>query len=908
MTGFFFNKEEDNKPPRRQPRPNKEGGRYYLKQAEEWVQLSDKPFAGGGEGNLYRIISPAKYQKKYVAKIYHPHKLTEERARKIDYLSTYSPQLEGEGGHTSVVWCADVLLDNQVFVGFIMPFTKGEKLEILCTPKIPRKLRQTWARFDFKQGQNPLAYRRRLGFNLCTAIHQVHKMERYVLVDMKPDNIMIQPNGLVSIVDTDSVEVVENNQTLFDAPVATPEYTPPEHYQNLAYDPTQRQEWDLFGLGVILYKLFFGIHPFAASTKAPYEQLTTLAQKVEKGFFVHDPKHSDAFSVVPPPHQAFYDLDEELQALFMRCFVDGHEQPSLRPTAEEWCASLMLAIDDKAAHERYGHILKRQVGHKRAYMALPSNKVNLPAIDKGNKALELLEETALPEPSTPSLNPSQYIQFTQTLKYKPFHAFLVAMIAIACLVAEIPIFSFAIIAIFLAKVQENFKKTAQYKNSQRDKERLRKVKKKYNYIKKRTYRSRKNLKRRLGNTARHIENLLNLLKKESQNLKEYLKTQDEKVKRLNEEANKNYRLINEEFLQQAKANRAVSRVEVDQYHSLSQIKAALQTEQQKAVEELSRRHADQNEHSDYQQEKIAIEQLFDQRRIKIEKKKEIEKGQLRTAKKMALHQLHQKIEREASIAKQWPRLWNGLNRNSYLDKTLNERFQEAGLTSMLQVARIDVNKAYIELNNGQKVLLSNISPAKQILRNMLYWMDEVRHEKKQLAEEEGKINQGIQISLDAIQDDERLEIRQLEQTKSKQLQQVKVLVPVEELGESYQQLQQHYESASSYVEELETAYGQEEQNITNQYQVQYEEIIAESEAKAAVARAHIVQLQKQLQEQKKRLQHKKVQRGLKELSGHQRELEKVTQEVERYLAKVEQYKKISFQNYLKALVKGKKKS
>lgn len=888
---------------------NNRGDRYFLKHAKEWIQLSDKPFAGGGEGNLYHIISPVKYQRKYVAKIYHPHKLTEERAKKIDYLSTYPPQLNlgRTVEHATVVWCTDVLLDKKTFVGFIMPYTKGEKLEILCTPKIPRKQRQDWKRFDFKQGEQALNYRLKLGFNICAAIHQVHKMERYVLVDMKPDNIVIQPNGLVSIVDTDSVEVVENNETLFDAPVATPEYTPPEHYQKLAYDPTQRQEWDLFGLGVILYKLLFGIHPFAASTGPPYEHLTTLAQKVEKGFFVHAPQYAHTFRIIPPPHQAFDDLDEELQALFMRCFVDGHQQPHLRPTAEEWCAALLLATDDKAAYERYGDILKRQRGYHRLHMRLPSNKIKLPATDNTSNFLQLLESDIIEKPVAPLLRDSQYITFKDTLKYNPLNALIIASLCVGLFVTGIPILALIVVGVFLSRSQGKFKKTQEYKAYKRNKALLHKAKKKYNYVKRRTYKGKKRLRKRLGKTAQYISNSFKLIEKEIQTLKDYLKEQDNKVKQLNEQANKNYRLINEEFLQQAKANRSVARVEVDQYRSLAQIKAALQTEQKKAVEELSRRHAVNSENVEYRQQKIAIEELFDQRLSKLTSKKEEEKSHLNTSKKVALNQLYQKLELEANLAKNWTRLWSGLNRNNHSDKTLQLRFSQAGLTSMLHIARVDINDNYIELNNGQKVLLNGISSSKNILKNILYWIDEIRHQKRQLTEKERNINRSIQTSLETIQNDERIEIRKLEESKQQQLQKVKVLIPVEELGEPYQQLQQHYKAANNYVEELEAAYVEEEKNMTNQFQRQYEEIIAESEAKIALANVHIVELKQRLKEQKKLLQHKRVQRDLRNVEKYQRELEKVSREVESYLASVERYKKITFKYYLQSILKIKRK-
>jgi serine/threonine protein kinase len=888
-------------------RSNQQKETYLLQHSKERIVLSQDPFAGGGEGNLYHIVSPVAYQKKYVAKIYHPHKLTEERASKIEYLTTYQPAAAqaAQGGHVPVVWCTDVLLKDGVFAGFIMPYTKGEKLEILCTPKIPRKLRARWKRFSFREGAEASAYRLRLGFNLCAAIHQVHKMERYVLVDMKPDNIMIQPNGLVSIVDTDSVEVVEGQETLFDAPVATPEYTPPEHYQKLNYDATQQQSWDLFGLGVILYKLFFGIHPFAASTKAPYEHLTTLAQKIETGFFVHDPKHANSFSIIPPPHRAFNDLNEELQQLFMRCFVDGQDYPEMRPTAEEWCAALLLATDDQAAHERYGHILQRKRGRRKMYMALPSNKVKLPVLHKSFGALQVLDEEKSNIPAAPNLSPSQYVEFRKPEKIKSVHTLIAAGVAIGFVTIGMPIISLLIVAIFLGNVQEEFKKTSAYKQLQRAEKELGKAKKKHQYIKGQTTKKRKRLRRRLGKTARHIEHILGLIQQEVQKLQDYLSVQDEKVKGLNEKANQDYEYINDSFVQEAKANRAVARVGIDQYRSLEQIRAALDIEQKRAVQELSLRHAIQTNNETYEQEKIAIEQLFDKRLSTLEQRKKEERARLKATKDRAMNELYKQLDQEANLIKNWPRLWNGVKRNANLNNRLQEDFRAARLYSMLQIARIDVNDQYIELNGGQKVMLHGIGSSKQILRNMLYWMDEIKHERKKIAEEEQKLNSSIQTRLNAIQDNERLEIGKLEQSKQRQLQQVKVLVPAEQLGEPYQQLQQHYQTASSYVEELEAAHAVEEQSLTQQYQAQYEQIIANSEAKAAVARKHIVALQQQLEQHKKRLQDRKVQRDLAELERYQRELDIATRSVEDYLNRVERHKKITFKNYLQLLIKKK---
>lgn len=314
---------------------------HYYTRHKEKLKISEKAFASGGEGSLYKIISPNAY-KNSVAKIYHPPKRNTIRQEKINYLLEYPP-IQSQTGtttwHPVLVWPQDILYNSKgEFVGLVMPLVKGHKLEILCSNKLPKALQNSsWNRFSFGT-KNALNARLKLCYNIAAAIHDVHSTKEYILIDLKPDNVMVRPDGIVSLVDMDSVEVVKDRQTLYEAPVATPEYTPPENYlKNLDYDPTQEEAWDRFSMGVIFYKLLLGIHPFAASCQAPFDMATSLHQKIEHGLFVHDNSKKDLFLTIPQPHQNFWDLEEGVQALFIRCFVAGHQNPSLRPSAEEWC-------------------------------------------------------------------------------------------------------------------------------------------------------------------------------------------------------------------------------------------------------------------------------------------------------------------------------------------------------------------------------------------------------------------------------------------------------------------------------------------------------------------------------------------------------------------------------------------
>lgn len=304
--------------------------------------LSKKPFASGGEGHLYQIIAPHAFSNS-VVKIYHSNKLSPTKEAKIDYLLEYPPK---DAHQMSIAWVEDSIRDAYGnFIGFLMPFVKGEKLEILCMSKLPKKLANTWYRFH-KEAPNSLDLRLKVCYNLAAAIHQIHASKRYVLVDLKPDNIIITLDGLVSLVDLDSVEVVENGQKLFDAPVATPEYTPPEYYKkDNPHDPTQQQAWDYFSMAVIFYKLLMGVHPFAGSFRPPYDTATTLAQKIEQHLFVHNRNVSAYKKSIPPPHQNFYGLSSELQDLFLSTFIEGGQQAELRPTAHVWCSAIMQHLD-----------------------------------------------------------------------------------------------------------------------------------------------------------------------------------------------------------------------------------------------------------------------------------------------------------------------------------------------------------------------------------------------------------------------------------------------------------------------------------------------------------------------------------------------------------------------------------
>ncbi|RRB02049.1 hypothetical protein [Larkinella rosea] len=356
------------------------------------LTIEDKAFASGGEGDIYIIISPKTFNNQ-VVKIYKSEKRTKEREFKTKYLVDNPPLLQVQNSHHSVIWPTAVVYQNNKFLGLTMHRAQGEDLELLLHPKSFKNLGSIWNRFNL-QDSNAIELRLKICFNIAVALHQIHSLGRYVLVDMKPVNIKIQPNGLISFIDIDSVQVVENGKLVFSAPVATPEYTPPEYYKgmNLSNDGAHIT-WDQFSIAVIFYRLLCGIHPFTGSCNPPYNACSSLSEMVENGLFPYSQSKRHHFRVIPPPHQQFTKLDESIRKLFIRCFDNGHSSPQQRPTTDDWCNVLspqpVIKID----------------------RPLPSSIIDIPIFKLSN-------ELSFSQAPTPALLTASFLYFPDTNIFK----------------------------------------------------------------------------------------------------------------------------------------------------------------------------------------------------------------------------------------------------------------------------------------------------------------------------------------------------------------------------------------------------------------------------------------------------------------------------------------------------------
>ncbi|MCW3052022.1 MAG: Tetratricopeptide 1 repeat-containing protein, partial [Chthonomonadales bacterium] len=221
----------------------------------------------GGEARIYAVLPG----EQYVAKIY--HQAEQARAHKLSAMLANPPEDPlAVQGKLSIAWPLDLLhtLDTEPrFVGYLMPRVSGAQPLFHCYN--PGSRRRFYPRFD------SLALHR-VARNLAAAVQALHS-RGYVIGDVNESNILVSEAALITLVDTDSFQVVDaRSGVTFRCPVGKPEYTPPE-LQGLSFATTDRKpEHDRFGLAVLLFQLLMeGTHPFAgvyegSDDPPPYEQ------------------------------------------------------------------------------------------------------------------------------------------------------------------------------------------------------------------------------------------------------------------------------------------------------------------------------------------------------------------------------------------------------------------------------------------------------------------------------------------------------------------------------------------------------------------------------------------------------------------------------------------------------------
>ena len=299
-----------------------------------------KKIAKGGEGEVYEIVGDSNN----CIKIYYERIRSPEKEEKLKYMVLNPPE-DLQGITHKICWPKEVIYEEGKFVGFLMPKAFDDSLlpYHLCQPLIPNKLSSQWhATFDRKTFKG-ITSRLKLSVNIVAIVNRIHSTNKYIIVDLKPQNLLVTAFGKISIIDMDSVQIAQNEKILFKAPVSTPEYTPPEASDIIKSKISITKDWDTFSLGVLVYEILCGIHPYVGSAKPPYESLNTIQEKIKKNL-THVTKGESVFSILPPLHKTFFNYNTDLKNIFKRVFSPYILNVSVRPRLEEFGETLFNAV------------------------------------------------------------------------------------------------------------------------------------------------------------------------------------------------------------------------------------------------------------------------------------------------------------------------------------------------------------------------------------------------------------------------------------------------------------------------------------------------------------------------------------------------------------------------------------
>lgn len=303
----------------------------------------EPPIGKGGEGSVYRISG----MPDYVLKVFIDSKRTETRHRKLLAMVTtpLSPSAMQQ-----ITWPADVVYLNGSFAGYIMPAIKNnEDLNVMYSDKYNCTLSEKIT----------------IAKNLCAAINAIHEAGQ-VCGDLNPKNIGVDPRSArITLLDTDSYHITEaNGSRVYRCEVGLPEYLPREIQEkmkngfNLATAPlpTFTKYTDRFALAVHIFALLMnGCHPFACAINnqmnigslAVSQPSVAVPQPIDNicnGFFPFYTKR--AGYTIPKYAPSFDMLPTYIQDMFIKAFVNGHNNPAERPDTVAWYNALSTMQKD----------------------------------------------------------------------------------------------------------------------------------------------------------------------------------------------------------------------------------------------------------------------------------------------------------------------------------------------------------------------------------------------------------------------------------------------------------------------------------------------------------------------------------------------------------------------------------
>lgn len=310
----------------------------YFTNSNKMLSLREPALKSGGEGAVYDIIG----YNNVVAKIYFSMTDAKQREKKITEMANLSLT---EGFKNSqllndVAWPLVPLFNkSKEFVGFVMSRIEA-KYELDNVYSLNSKTNAGMSTADKVV----------ILISLCDVVDRLHKRGQ-VIGDFNSNNIKVDNKGNVKLVDVDSYHF-KSGKTVYPCMVCAPGYIAPELIKKCrgsTYEEvfekggiTFTEETDRFALAIHCFRMLMnGCHPFTCKKNAQNVGSTpvpSVDKRVEKG---ETPFFTTVTNFTTPDWAPdVTSLPTYIRELFMRAFVDGYKNPSLRPTAKEWSNAL----------------------------------------------------------------------------------------------------------------------------------------------------------------------------------------------------------------------------------------------------------------------------------------------------------------------------------------------------------------------------------------------------------------------------------------------------------------------------------------------------------------------------------------------------------------------------------------
>lgn len=149
----------------------------------------------------------------------------------------------------------DVIDDDETFL-IVMDYIQGKSLNVIL-------------RESMKQEGYPISVEDTLSWakQLCDVLYYLHTRPQPIIYrDMKPANVMLKPDGEISLIDFGTARVFKTGNSEDTTCLGTPGYAAPEQYGG---NGQTRPQTDIYCLGATLHHLITGRNPAATPFNFP---------------------------------------------------------------------------------------------------------------------------------------------------------------------------------------------------------------------------------------------------------------------------------------------------------------------------------------------------------------------------------------------------------------------------------------------------------------------------------------------------------------------------------------------------------------------------------------------------------------------------------------------------------------